>query len=255
MNELNVRRVERRPHLAEHVIAALTEEITSGRLRHGDRLPSEQFLSENFGVSRNVVREAIASLRSQGLVQSRQGLGAFVSLAQESGVAREAAGTVDTSRPLTAASAQLLAGDNTIRNMFEVRAALESQAAALAAANMTPRKLKAIRDAVERMRFEGEPTAATVNADLDFHRAVAAASGNDYLEAMIRTVLDPMRPLIAESFARHGPMFGNIPHAARDEHEALVQAFMDKDAALARRLMGEHIVSAASRFGYEIAHY
>jgi DNA-binding GntR family transcriptional regulator len=105
------------------------------------------------------------------------------------------------------------------------------------------------------MRFEGEPTAATVNADLDFHRAVAAASGNDYLEAMIRTVVDPMRPLIAANFARHGPMFGNIPHTARDEHEALLQAFLDKDAALARRLMGEHIVSAASRFGYEIAHY
>lgn len=243
MSEMNVRRVERRPHLAEHIVAALTEEITSGRLRHGDRLPTEQFLSENFGVSRNVVREAIASLRSKGLVQSRQGLGAFVSLAPE---ASETLGPVST---------QLLQGDNTIRNMFEVRATLEAQAAALAAVSMTPRKLKAIRDAVDRMRFEGEPTAATVNADLDFHRAVAAASGNDYLEAMIRTVLEPMRPLIATNFARHGPMFGNIPHAARDEHEALVQAFADKDAALARRLMGEHIVAAASRFGYEIAYY
>ncbi len=243
MNEMNVRRVERRPHLAEHLVAALSEEIASGRLRHGDRLPTEQFLAQNFGVSRNVVREAIASLRSQGLVQSRQGIGAFVSA------------TAQASEPLGQVDAQLLEGDNTIRNMFEVRAALEGQAAALAAASMTPRKLKGIRDAVERMRFEGAPTAATVNADLDFHRAVAAASGNDYLEAMIRTVLEPMRPLIAVNFARHGPMFGNIPHAARDEHEALVQAFIDKDAGLARRLMGEHIVSAASRFGYEIAHY
>jgi DNA-binding FadR family transcriptional regulator len=243
MNEISVKRVQRKPHLAEHLVTALSNEIASGRLRHGDRLPTEQFLAENFGVSRNVVREAIASLRSQGLVQSRQGIGAFVTVAQAE---TEALGPV---------SVQLLEGDNTIRNMFEVRAALESQAAALAAAGMTARKLAAIRDAVERMRFEGAPTAATVNADLDFHRAVAAASGNDYLEAMIRTVLEPMRPLIAANFSRHGPMFGNIPHAARDEHEALVQAFIDKDAALARRLMGEHIVSAASRFGYEIAHY
>lgn len=243
MKEMNVRRVERKPHLAEHVVAALSEEIASGRLRHGDRLPTEQFLAENFGVSRNVVREAIASLRSQGMVQSRQGIGAFVS-----GARQEA-------EPLAPVSVQLLEGDDTIRNMFEVRAALEGQAAALAAAGMTPRKLKGIQDAVERMRFEGAPTAATVNADLEFHRAVAAASGNDYLEAMIRTVLEPMRPLIAANFSRQGPMFGNIPHAARDEHEALVQAFIDKDAVLARRLMGEHIVSAASRFGYEIAHY
>lgn len=243
MNEMNVRRVERKPHLAEHIVTALSQEIASGRLRHGDRLPTEQYLAESFGVSRNVVREAIASLRSKGLVQTRQGLGAFVTMAKEE---TQALGPI---------SVQLLEGDNTIRNMFEVRAALESQAAALAAAAMTTRKLGPIRDAVERMRFEGAPTAATVNADLDFHRAVAAASGNDYLEAMIRTVLEPMRPLIAANFSRHGPMFGHIPHAARDEHEALVQAFADKDAALARRLMGEHIVSAAARFGYEISHY
>jgi DNA-binding GntR family transcriptional regulator len=50
-------------------------------------------------------------------------------------------------------------------------------------------------------------------------------------------------------------MFGEIPHAARAEHEALVQAFIDRNAPLARELMGQHIVSAASRFGYEIAVY
>src|SRR5580698_9198547 len=117
MKELNVRRVERRPHLAEHITEALNNEIASGRLRPGDRLPTEQFLSENFGVSRNVVREAIASLRAQGLIETRQGIGAFV------------AGPAPAVEPLQPIRAQLLEGDNTIRNMFEVRAALESQAA------------------------------------------------------------------------------------------------------------------------------
>jgi DNA-binding FadR family transcriptional regulator len=241
MSEMNVRRVERKPHLAEHIVQSLSDEIGSGRLRPGDRLPTEHFLSENFGVSRNVVREAIATLRSQGLIKTRQGLGAFVAAAEQ------------VSEPLQPVSVHLLEGDNTIRNMFEVRAALESQAAALAAARMTPRKLKAIQDAVERMRYTGAPSAQTVNADLDFHRAVAAASGNDYLAAMIRTVLEPMRPLFAANFARQGPMFGKIPHAARAEHESLVQAFTDKNAAAAREIMGQHIVSAASRFGYEIS--
>jgi DNA-binding FadR family transcriptional regulator len=243
MRKLNVLPVERRPHLAEHIVHALSDEIEAGRLRPGDRLPTEQFLSENFGVSRNVVREAIATLRARGLVTSRQGLGAFVAAAQPS------------AEPLQPISAQLLEGDDTIRNMFEVRAALESQAAALAALHMTPRKLKPIQQAVERMRFDGAPTAATVNADLEFHRAVAAASGNDYLVALIRTVLEPMRPLIAANFARHGPMFGHIPHDARAEHEAILQAFAARDAALARKLMGEHIVAAAARFGYEIMLY
>jgi DNA-binding FadR family transcriptional regulator len=243
MSEMNVRPVERKPHLAEHIVRSLSDEIASGRLRPGDRLPTEHFLSENFGVSRNVVREAIASLRAQGLIKSRQGIGAFVATVHQ------------TSEPLQAVSVQLLEGDNTIRNMFEVRAALESQAAALAASHMTPRRLRPIQDAVDRMRYEGAPTADTVNADLDFHRAVAVASGNDYLVAMIRTVLEPMRPLFAANFSRQGPMFGNIPHAARGEHEELVQAFVDRNAAVARELMGQHIVSAASRFGYDISHF
>jgi DNA-binding FadR family transcriptional regulator len=240
MSEMNVQPVSRRPHLAEHIARSLSDEIASGRLRPGDRLPTEQFLSQNFGVSRNVVREGIATLRAQGLIQSRQGVGVFVAAAPAA------------ERALLPESAPLLDGDNTIRNMFEVRAILESQAAALTATHMTPRKLKTIQDAVLRMQYEGEPTLDTVNADLDFHRAVAAASGNDYLETMIRTVLEPMRALITMNFARRGPVFSNIPHAARGEHEELVQAFIDRDAGAARQIMGQHIVSAASRFGYEI---
>lgn len=238
MSEMNVQPVSRRPHLAEHIARSLSDEIASGRLRPGDRLPTEQFLSQNFGVSRNVVREGIATLRAQGLIQSRQGVGVFVAAAPERAPLPE--------------NSPLLDGDNTIRNMFEVRAILESQAAALTATHMTPRKLKTIQDAVLRMQYEGEPTLDTVNADLDFHRAVAAASGNDYLETMIRTVLEPMRALITMNFARRGPVFSNIPHAARGEHEELVQAFIDRDAGAARQIMGQHIVSAASRFGYEI---
>ena len=207
-------------------------------------MPTEQFLSQNFGVSRNVVREGIATLRAQGLIQSRQGVGVFVSA------------TSQASEPLAPqASAPMLDGDNTIRNMFEVRAVLESQAAALTASHMTPAKLKVIQAAVLRMQYEGEPTLETVNADLDFHRAVAAASGNDYLETMIRTVLEPMRALITMNFARRGPVFSNIPHAARGEHEELVQAFIDRNATAARQIMGEHIVNAASRFGYEITFF
>jgi GntR family transcriptional regulator, transcriptional repressor for pyruvate dehydrogenase complex len=238
MSELNVRPVERRPHLAEHITRALADEILSGRLQPGDRLPTEHYLSENFGVSRNVVREAIASLRAQGMIESRQGVGAFVAMR--------------ASDPAPRVSVNLLQGDPTIRNMFEVRAALESQAAALAAINMTPRHLKAIQDAVERMREHDAPTAETVGADLDFHRAVAAASGNDYLAMMIGTVLEPMRLLIAAAFSRPGPVFGKMPDAARQEHEVIVAALIDKNPALAREVMGQHIVNAASRFGYEI---
>ncbi|HEV3105099.1 MAG TPA: FCD domain-containing protein, partial [Trinickia sp.] len=66
------------------------------------------------------------------------------------------------------------------------------------------------------------------------------------------TVLEPMRLLIAAAFSRPGPVFGKMPDAARQEHEVIVAALIDKNPALAREVMGQHIVNAASRFGYEI---
>lgn len=239
MSELNVRKVERRPHLSEHIARALVTEIVSGRLQPGDRLPTEHYLSENFNVSRNVVREAIASLRAQGLVESRQGVGVFVT------------GRPGDTPPRV--SVNLLQGDPSIRNMFEVRAALESQSAALAASRMTPKHLRAIEDALRRLHDHDAPTADTVSADVDFHRAVAAASGNDYLATMIGTVLEPLRLLIAAAFSRPGPVFGKMPDAARREHDAVLQALVEKNPALAREAMGKHLVNAASRFGYDIS--
>lgn len=238
MSDLQVKPV-RRPHLAEHIARSIEAETVSGRLQAGDRLPTEHYLSESFGVSRNVVREAIASLRAQGLIVSRQGAGAFVTIRESEDVPR--------------VSLNLLAGDVDVRNMFEVRAALEGQAAALAAAKATPRHLEQIADAVERMRNLDAPTAETVSADLDFHRAVAAASGNAYLVMMIGTILEPMRLLIAAAFSRPGPVFGKMPTAARHEHSVILQAIMENKAEVARNAMGTHIVNAASRFGYDIS--
>ncbi|CAG9172777.1 FadR/GntR family transcriptional regulator [Cupriavidus pampae] len=240
MSDLNVKTALRRPHLAEHIARSIEAEIVSGRLQAGDRLPTEHFLSESFGVSRNVVREAIASLRAQGLIVSRQGAGAFVTIRESEAVPR--------------VSLNLLQGDVDVRNMFEVRAALESQAAALAASKANARQRQQIASAVERMQNLEAPTAETVSADLDFHRAVAAASGNPYLATMIGTILEPMRLLIAAAFSRPGPVFGKMPMAARHEHAVILQAITDGKPAAARDAMGQHIVNAASRFGYDITY-
>src|ERR1700742_5249041 len=75
---LRLGKVNRGPHLPTLLASSLSREIAQGRLRPGDRLPTEHALSATFGVSRNVVREAIAKLRSEGRVWSQQGRGAFV---------------------------------------------------------------------------------------------------------------------------------------------------------------------------------
>ncbi|MET8787322.1 FCD domain-containing protein [Streptomyces sp. NPDC049097] len=100
---------------------------------------------------------------------------------------------------------------------------------------------------------EPEPAQGAQDSDVDFHRAVAAASGNDYLATMIGTVLEPPRLLIAAAFSRPGPVFGKMPEEARREHDVILQALLDKDPELARKAMEKHLVNAASRFGYDIS--
>src|SRR6478736_6670295 len=75
---LKLDKVNRGPHLSTLVASSISREIAQGRLRPGDQLPTEQQLAQTFGVSRNVVREAIARLRSEGRIWSQQGRGAFV---------------------------------------------------------------------------------------------------------------------------------------------------------------------------------
>src|SRR6202008_969200 len=76
---LKLDKVNRGPHLSTLVASSITREIAQGRLKPGDQLPTEQQLAQTFGVSRNVVREAIARLRSEGRIWSPQGRGPFVS--------------------------------------------------------------------------------------------------------------------------------------------------------------------------------
>ena len=80
---LKLDKVNRGPHLSTLVASSISREIAQGRLKPGDQLPTEQALATTFGVSRNVVREAIARLRSEGRIWSQQGRGAFVAESQQ----------------------------------------------------------------------------------------------------------------------------------------------------------------------------
>ncbi len=154
--------LDRTPHLPWRIADALHREIGEGRLKPGDRLPGEQVLADSFGVSRNVVREAIARLRSDRVVQSRQGIGAFV--------IRNAASPVLRIEP------EVMADTASFRNVFELRAMLEVRAAGLAAKRGTPVGKQAITAALDRMRGPEKWADAGVDADLEFHRAVALAT-------------------------------------------------------------------------------
>ena len=122
------------------VATLLTREIEQGEHQPGARLPTEQQMAERFGVSRNVVREAIAQLRADGIIEARQGVGAFV-LAPE----QRAAIRIDREA--------LKSADN-MERLFELRRILEVESATLAAARRTDEHLAAIKVALDRMRSE-----------------------------------------------------------------------------------------------------
>lgn len=237
-DESRINTLGRTPQLPSRVAAAITSEILEGRLKHGDRLPAELTLAAKFGVSRSVIREAIARLRSDGVIQSRQGIGAFVANSGEGGTLRIDADLM---------SDRLVFGD-----VFEMRAILEIRAAGLAARRRDDQQLSAIEEAFERMRSSVNWADDGVTADLEFHRAVAAASGNAYILMVVGFFLGQMRQSIM--FMRHnqndtgGRMFAtNVA-----EHAAILESIRDRDAEAATAAMRSHITRASERLGYAL---
>src|SRR5262249_42331200 len=142
----------------------LAGEIRSGRLAPGARLPTEQALTRAARVSRTVVREAVAALRAEGLVVTRQGVGAFVSAAPTSATFR-----------IVHERMQALAS---ILNVRELRLGVESESAGLAAERATRTDVRAIQAAVDAMGRAVQADRSAVDEDLAFHRAIAEATGN-----------------------------------------------------------------------------
>lgn len=235
---MNLDMLERVPHLPTRVVDAIRREIGEGRLKPGDRLPGEQMLAETFRVSRNVVREAIARLRSDGVVQSRQGIGAFV--------VREAPSPILRIEP--EASNDRVA----FTNVFELRAMLEVRAAGLAAKRGTVAEFAAISAALDRMRGVEKWADKGVDADLEFHRAVALATGNDYIARVVGFVSEHMRESIMATRRRPNADVGDIVEVTIAEHAEIHDAILAGAAPRAREAMERHIINAARRVGIVI---
>jgi len=228
-------RAERKPKLAERVVKTLREQLRTGELRAGQKLPTEQQLTATFGVSRTVVREAIAALAADGLVEARQGAGVFV-----------------IEHPSTAfgtLAADMGGKDSIALNVLEVRLALEIESAGLAALRRSASQEAAIQEAFfefERLLRLAEPTGA---ADLAFHRAIASATGNPFYVEMLDVlgrraipcdVTSPWATEIALSIA--------YQEGLQREHLAILNAISAGDAEAARDAMRSHLTRSQQRY-------
>jgi len=213
---------------------ALKALIEAGQYRPGDRLPSEAKLTQEYGVSRTVVREAIAALRADNLVEARQGAGVFVLEPPEA---------VD----LPFQNIDYVRISSMIE-MLELRTAVETEAAALAALRRSPaqeeRIVKAFRE-IGRLAAEGQQT---TDADFDLHLAIAEATANprfaEFL-AMVGPSVIPRRAL-QQTGAERAP--GAYLKVLNDEHERIVNAILEGDEDRARDAMRQHLKGSLSRY-------
>lgn len=227
-----LRRGPQRPSL---VAASISREIAEQRLGPGDRLPTEQALAEMFGVSRNVVREAIARLSAAGLVKARQGSGVFVAATPTAGVL-----------PLEPSPPAALAAFGEIA---EIRSLLEIEAAGLAAVRHRDTDRTALDGCCRRLRDAPYGSRSWLDADLDFHRRIAEAAGNASLAAMAASLSVQVRGMLLGAGTRRRPDI--VAAETISEHAAILDAIVRRDAPAARRAMRRHLARAARRLGLD----
>jgi GntR family transcriptional regulator, transcriptional repressor for pyruvate dehydrogenase complex len=218
-------------NLTHALIERLSSEIRNGTLPPGARLPSEHDIMAAAGVSRTVVREAIAALRANGLVATRQGLGAFV---VKDGQRRPFRIDPDGLRSIDA-----------VLNVMELRMAVEVEAAGFAAERGTPRRRRAIGEAlaaIDRAIARGE---AAIDEDFAFHHAIADATTNpqfaNFLEYLGRFIIPRQSIRVA---ARQRAYLETI----QGEHRAIFAAINARDSAGARAAMRRHLVNGRERY-------
>jgi DNA-binding FadR family transcriptional regulator len=230
---LKLDKVNRGPHLSTLVASSISREIAQGRLKPGDQLPTEQALATTFGVSRNVVREAIARLRSEGRIWSQQGRGAFVA-------------DVSNSTVLTIDYDSLQQAD-AFQSLFELRGILEVEAAALAARRRNAGDIEAMRQALATMSDAPYGSVVWLKADLEFHRAVAAATRNSYMGQFLVFVSERVRDSILAAGNRQRS--DDMASVTMGEHERILAAIEAGDSEAAQRAMRDHLAGAAQRVG------
>ncbi len=222
--------------LGASLAARLVAMIRAGEFKPGDRLPTEMQLVGRFAVSRAVVREAIARLKSDGYVESRQGSGAFV--AAKPGLANFRIAALDKTGQLDPAD---------LAHVFELRGVIEVGMAELAAQRRSKADIKALDAAFMQMQQAFENGTDGAEADDAFHAAIATAAHNPYLAqfaAFLAQHFSATRQVTWQPEARES----GSTLAAQAEHLDMVKAILRGDAEAAGFAARRHVANAAERY-------
>jgi DNA-binding FadR family transcriptional regulator len=242
LKDLNVLKSERfmplqkRQSLAKDLVDALSTNIHSGRLKVGEKLPSEASIEAQFGVSRTVVREAISRLQAAGLVETKHGIGTFI-----------LDSTGQTSFKITT---QDFATLKDVVAVLELRFAIEVEAAALAAKHRTSQNVTAIATALKAIQTSIKNKQDAVAADFQFHLEIARATQNHHFEELMSSLGASIIP--RGRLEMNTPTESDQQHIAylkkvNTEHEKIYHAIRDQDAKAAMQAMRKHLTNSIER--------
>src|SRR5208337_4731196 len=228
-----VYRIVRTSRLYEQIVQQLEDSITKGQLRPGDQLPAERDLAQRFGVSRTAVREAVKTLREKGLVEAYSGRGTFVTN-----------GTSQAIRQSLDLMIRINQQEGSV-HLAELRMVLEPEIAGLAASRIEEQLLITMREAVAVMDRSLLDPDAYVEADLDFHLAMAEAVGNP----LILSLLDSIVGLLREQRSRIFNVKGG-PKRGQFHHKKILSAIERRDPEAAREAMRDHLQQVLADSSY-----
>lgn len=222
--ENSVYKVVRTSRLYEQIVQQIEDSVLNGTLKPGDQLPAERELAQRLGVSRTAVREAVKALREKGLVEAYSGRGTFIT----DGTSQAARQSFDLMVKIgQQEGAPYLA---------ELRLLMEPGIAALAATRVKDEDLVAMREAVAVMERSQKEPAAYIEADLDFHLALAEAAANPLILSLIDSIVGLLREQRIRIFnVEGGPQRGQV------HHKRILEAMERRDPELARSAMSAHL--------------
>jgi DNA-binding FadR family transcriptional regulator len=225
----------RRPKsLALGVVEELADRIRDGRLPPGAKLATEAALMGEFGVSRTVIREALSKMQASSLVETRHGVGTFVTGRADSAVFQIRSDQLATLRDVVA--------------MLELRIGVETEAAGLAAQRRTSANLETMRQALNAFTQAVEQGSDAVGADFRFHLEITRATQNGHFESLVQTLGTAIIPR-----ARLDPSAASADERqaylrrVNAEHGSILDAIANRDSEAARAAMRTHLANSRER--------
>ena len=222
--ETPVYKVVRTSRLYEQIVQQIEDSVLNGTLKPGDQLPAERELAQRLGVSRTAVREAVKALREKGLVEAYSGRGTFIT-----------DGTTHAARQSFDLMVKIGQQESST-HLAELRLILEPGIAAVAAARVQDEDLTAMREAVAVMERSQADPEAYIEADLDFHLALAEAAANPLILSLIDSIVGLLREQRIKIFnVEGGPQRGQV------HHKRILDAIEQHDSEMARNAMRAHL--------------